>query len=179
MFPNLILLLKWCCTINSFVWFCLVWFYGISTFVGYLIPNPFLYISSSSSSSSCHAISTNIPDPFSPPFSIVHCFQQVFKSTSRIGTYLLYLGSSWSSCFCSSMWSGPQEYITYEFVFTSPAVSRMSGSSNFDSFLDGWYVVRAAAALWGAAFGICSMLLAAFLCICRQVFSPYVLLASM
>ena len=25
------------------VWFGLVWFYGISTFVGYLMPNPFLY----------------------------------------------------------------------------------------------------------------------------------------
>ena len=27
------------------------------------------------------------------------------------------------------MWRGPQEYITYEFVLTSPAVSRMPGSS--------------------------------------------------
>ena len=26
------------------VWFSLVWFYGISTIVGYVIPNPFLYI---------------------------------------------------------------------------------------------------------------------------------------
>ena len=26
------------------VWFSLVWFYGISTIVGYLMPNPFLYI---------------------------------------------------------------------------------------------------------------------------------------
>ena len=25
------------------IWFGLVWFYGISTFVGYLTPNPFLY----------------------------------------------------------------------------------------------------------------------------------------
>ena len=39
------------------------------------------------------------------------------------------------------MWRGPQEYITYEFVPTSPAVSRMSSSSNFDSFRDGWYKV--------------------------------------
>ena len=42
---------------------------------------------------------------------------------------LLYVGSRWSSCLCSSMWRGPQEYITYELVPTSPAVSRMSGSS--------------------------------------------------
>ena len=28
--------------------------------------------------------------------------------------------------------------IIYEHVPTSPAVSRMSGSSNFDSFRDGW-----------------------------------------
>ena len=57
--------------------------------------------------------------------------------TSRISTELLYVGSSWSCCLCSSIWRGPQEYITYELVPTSPAVSRMSGSSNFDSFRDG------------------------------------------
>ena len=33
---------------------------------------------------------------------------------------------------------GPQEYITYELVPTSPAVFRVSGSFNFDSFRDGW-----------------------------------------
>ena len=33
---------------------------------------------------------------------------------------------------------GSQEYITYELVPTSPAVSRMSGSSYFDSFRNGW-----------------------------------------
>ena len=31
-----------------------------------------------------------------------------------------------------------QEYIIYELVPTSPAVSHMSGSSNFDSFRDRW-----------------------------------------
>ena len=46
----------------------------------------------SSSSSLCRAISTDIPDPLSPPFPIVHYFQQVFKATSRIGTELLYVG---------------------------------------------------------------------------------------
>ena len=34
------------------------------------------------------------------------------------------------------LWRGPQEYVTYELVPTSPAVSRMSGSSNLDSFRD-------------------------------------------
>ena len=36
------------------------------------------------------------------------------------------------------MWRGPQEYITFELYPTSLAVSSMSGSSNFDSFCDGW-----------------------------------------
>ena len=93
-----------------------------------------------SSSSSYRTISTDIPDPRSPPIPIVHCFCQVFRATSRIGTELLYVGSSWSSCLCSSMWRGPQEYITYELVSTSPAASCMSGLSNFDSFRDGWLV---------------------------------------
>ena len=94
--------------------------------------------SSSSSSSSCRAINMDIPDPLSPPVPIVHYFRHVLGDTSYIGTVLLYAGSSWSSYRCSSMWRGPQEYIIYELVTTSPAVSRMSGSSNFDSFHDGW-----------------------------------------
>ena len=60
--------------------------------------------------------------------------------SSCIGTELLYIGSNWSSYLCSSMWRGLQEYIAYEFVHTSLAVSRMSGSSNHDSFHDGWLV---------------------------------------
>ena len=42
-----------------------------------------------------------------------------------------------SSWLCSAMWRGPQEHITYELVPTSPAVSRMPGSSNFDTFMMG------------------------------------------
>ena len=75
--------------------------------------------------SSCRAISTDISDPLSPHLPIVHCFLQVLKSTSLIGTELLYVGSSETSCLC-----------TYELVPTSAAVSRMSASSNFDSFRD-------------------------------------------
>ena len=100
----------------------------------------YIYIYISSSSSSYRAIRRDILDPLTPPFSIVHRFQQVFRATSRIGTEPLYVGFSWSSCLSLSIWRGPQEYITYELVLTSPVVSRMSGSSNFDSFHDGWLV---------------------------------------
>ena len=97
--------------------------------------------SSSSSSSPSRAISMGISDPLSLPLPTVHCFWQVLKATSCIGTELLYVGSSWTSCLCSSMWRGPQEYITKELVPTTPAVSCMSGSSSLDSFHDGWLVV--------------------------------------
>ena len=59
--------------------------------------------SSSSSSLSGRTISTDILDPFSSPFPIVHCFRQVVRATSRIGTELLYVRSSWSSSLCSSI----------------------------------------------------------------------------
>ena len=76
----------------------------------------FKWFQVSSSSSLCHAISMDISDSLAPPtFSIVHCFRQVFRATSRIGEELLYIGSSWSSCLCPSMWRGLQEYITFEF----------------------------------------------------------------
>ena len=44
---------------------------------------------------------------------------------------------SWSSNPCSSMWAGPQVYIAYELVLTSPSVFCMSCSSNLDGFQDG------------------------------------------
>ena len=47
----------------------------------------------------------------SPPLPIVHCFWQILRATSSIGTEMLYVGLSWTSCLCSSMWRGPQEYI--------------------------------------------------------------------
>ena len=43
-------------------------------------------ISSSSSSSSCRAGSTDIPDPLSPLLPIVHRPRQVFRTTSCILT---------------------------------------------------------------------------------------------
>ena len=64
------------------------------------------------SSSSCHAASTNLPYHLSPLASIIHRSREVFKTISCIGTELLYVGSSWSYYLCSSMWMGPQEYLT-------------------------------------------------------------------
>ena len=65
------------------------WFYVISTFVGYSMPNSVYTNIHSSSSSSCRAASTNIPDPLSPLLPIVHRFSQVLRATSRILTELL------------------------------------------------------------------------------------------
>ena len=61
-----------------------------------------------SSSSSCRAVSTDLPDPLSPSVSIVHYTPEVFKAISCIGTELLYIGSSCSSCLFPSLWRGPQ-----------------------------------------------------------------------
>ena len=47
--------------------------------------------------SSCLATSTNHPDPLLPLVSVHHS-QVVLQATSRIGTELLYIGSSWLSC---------------------------------------------------------------------------------
>ena len=88
-------------------------------------------------SSSCRAISTDIPGPLSPPLPIIHRFQQVLKTTPCNLTELLYVCLRWSTCFFSAMWRGPDEYITYVLVPTSPAVSCKSGSSNLDSSRDG------------------------------------------
>ena len=68
------------------------------------------------------------------------------------------------------------EYITHEFVPTSPAESDLSGSSSFDSFL--WRVVggRMAAVLWDAVYRTLSILLAAFLSNCCQALYIYIYL---
>ena len=64
-------------------------------------------------SSSCRAASTDLPDPLLPPVSIIHCSQDVFNAIYSIDTELLYRGSSWSSCLCSSEWRGPLFWIQY------------------------------------------------------------------
>ena len=86
-------------------------------------------------SSSCRATSTDIPEPLSLLHPIFHRFWLVLRSTSHILTE--YVGSSWTSCFCLTMWGGPLENITYELIPASPAVSCMSSLSNLDSFRDG------------------------------------------
>ena len=50
---------------------------------------------SSSSSSSCRAIGTDLPDLLSLPLSTGHRFRSVFKASSCIGIELLYISSSW------------------------------------------------------------------------------------
>ena len=70
-------------------------------------------------------------------FHIVHRSWWIFQATFSIDTELLYIGSSWSSCLCLSMERGPQEYIAYKLVLTSPLESCMSSSSNMDNFRDG------------------------------------------
>ena len=100
----------------------------------------YCYLGQKSSLSSCRPASTDLPYPLLLPVSIVHYSRQVFQATSCIGSELLYIGSSRSSNLFSSMWRGPREYITYEFVLTFPAVSCMSGLSHLDSFRDGWLV---------------------------------------
>ena len=71
---------------------------------------------------------------------ILSCHPSLSSTASGFYTELLYVYSSWSPCLCSSMWRGPQEYISYELIPNSLAVSCTSGSSNFDSFRDGWQV---------------------------------------
>ena len=57
-------------------------------------------LTSWNSSSSCHATSTDIPDPLAPLLPIVHRFLQVLWPTSCTLTELLYVGSNRSLCSC-------------------------------------------------------------------------------
>ena len=113
----------------------------------------------------------DFPDLLLPAVSIVHHSQEVFQATSCISKELLYIGSSWSSNLCSSMCRGPQEYIAYEFILTSPAVSHMSDSSNLDSFRDGLlysccFVGCCLQDLFSMACSILEQLLSSFFFIC-------------
>ena len=67
------------------------------------LEDKFTYWGSSVSSSSCHAITMDIPDPLSPLLPIVHCFRQVLRATFCIFTELLNVDSGWSPCLCSAM----------------------------------------------------------------------------
>ena len=86
-----------------------------------------------SSSSWCHAISTDIPDSLSR-----HSSLSSIASDRSSGLHPVSAQSCRLVLVILSLWRGPQEYITYELVLTSPAVSHISSLSNFDSFRDGW-----------------------------------------
>ena len=73
-------------------------------FYNYFFMAIYIYIYIYISSSSCHAASTDIPDPLSPLLPIVHHLWQVFRASPHIVTELLYVCSSWSSWFCSAIW---------------------------------------------------------------------------
>ena len=116
--------------------FGFVGFYGISTVVGYLMPNLvslflslslslslYLYIYMNtwflntffiSSSSSCRATGTDIPHPLSPLLTIAHRLWQVLRTTSRILTQLLFElvvlllpGHMWGSIGVHHFWARP------------------------------------------------------------------------
>ena len=72
----------------------LVWFYGISNIVDYLMSNSIIYLSVYIyiyiyiyiTSSSCRAASMDISDHLSPLLPIIHRLRQVFRVTSCIFT---------------------------------------------------------------------------------------------
>ena len=93
-----------------------------------------------SSSSSCRSASADIPDPLSPflpnhsspPAGLqgyILC-PHIVAVCKFVLVVLLF----------TSICGGPQEYIAYELVLASPAVSRVSGSSDLYSFRDGGQV---------------------------------------
>ena len=64
---------------------------------------------------------------FLPPLvPIIPRSRQVFYATSCLSSEPLQITSSSSLIAFSTVWMGPQEYIVYEFTFTSSAVPRMS-----------------------------------------------------
>ena len=71
------------------------------------------------------AASTDFPDPLSQPVSIVHRSQQVIKATSLTAQGYCILLLAGRPTFARP-WGGPLEYIAYELVLTSLAVSCMS-----------------------------------------------------
>ena len=81
-------------------WLC----YSTSNLAGYLMSNPVcLYIYHHH-----HVVPpARISLTLSPLLPIVHCLWQVFRATSRILTELLYVCSSWLSCFCLAICGGP------------------------------------------------------------------------
>ena len=128
-----------------------------------------------SSSSSCHAASTDFPDPRSPPFSIVHRSQEVFQAKSCIGTELLYEVLAGHHTFAR-----PCEWVHRCTSLTSSSLLKQQCPACLVRLTWMVFVMRCiAAVLWGAASMTSSIQLAEFLCSWRQAFSPYAQLPSM
>ena len=139
-------------------------FISVMIYLASVLEYTCVYIYIYISSSSCQGASTDFFNSLA-----THPYRPSLLARSPGYILYWYRGASWSSNFCSSMWRGLQEYITYEFVLTSPAVSCMSGSSGLDSFVMGgrWVHSRCFASR------TCSIQLTAFLYNCRQAFSLY------
>ena len=86
---------------TSPLWIVGLWIYWTSSHTLLVASHQYIYIlpvniiwppSFSSSSSSCHAVSTDIPDPLSPLLPIIHRFWQVFRGTSVSShSYCMYV----------------------------------------------------------------------------------------
>ena len=77
--------------------------------------------------SSCRTASTDVPDLLSPPISIVHRSQEIFQTTSCIGTELVVLPLLVPVRGSTGVYH----------LWVHPFWSSMSGLSNLDSFCDG------------------------------------------
>ena len=75
-------------------------------------------------------ISLTLSLPISPSSIAPSRFSRLHPVSAQFRFWL----SCRSSCLCSSIWRGPQEYVIYEVIPTSQVVSRIFGSSNLDSF---------------------------------------------
>ena len=80
-------------------------------------------------SSLCCAARTDFPDSLT---THLYCPSLL----AGLPGYILY----WHRAAVDRFFAPPREYIAYEFILTSPAVSWMSGSCNLDGFHDGWLV---------------------------------------
>ena len=66
--------------------------------------------------------------------SIFHLFRQAFSTTSCVCNEMFQQSSYWSSYTCSSVWRGLLKNVSYVFVLTSPAMSRMFCQSYLNNF---------------------------------------------
>ena len=92
----------------------------------------YIYISSSS-----HSASTDFSEFFSPSLPIIHHSWQIFQITPCVHIELLLVSSCWLANTDTSIWRGPLENVTYEFVLASLVVSCISCLSYSDGFRDG------------------------------------------